>query len=94
MVVQDLIGFNEDIIIEPEWPIQQFKMDKDGNKIVMLSQDGMYVFVYSLLEFKGSEKPIQRFYFEKKPCSQMYQMEIINFKIENYTDIVNHIDKN
>ena len=56
--MQDLVGSLDDIVIDLEWQVQQFKMDSKGNKIVVLSQDGMYIFVYSLLEFKGSERPI------------------------------------
>lgn len=74
IVVKDLVGSMDDLHITPEWSIQEFKLNKTATQLVVLSQDGMYLFVYSLLDFKGNEKPLQKFYFEKRPCFLMHSL--------------------
>lgn len=49
---------DQEQVIEPCWPVSQIKMDRTGKMLVVLSQDGMFVFVYTLLNFKGNDKPI------------------------------------
>lgn len=37
------------------FPVSEFKMDSDGMRIVVLSQDGMYLYVYSTIMHNSND---------------------------------------
>lgn len=47
----------ESVIIKSlPWPVGEFKLDKKGARLVVVSKDGLYIFVYSLM-YNESKNP-------------------------------------
>jgi hypothetical protein len=82
-VYEDLIFNENNFEIEAPWPIAQLKFDKKGKKIIVLSQDGKFIFVYTTINFPGRDKPIQQFFLDKNPMTLSMVIEVIHWKFEN-----------
>ena len=48
-----------DLELQPAWKVQNMTFNKKGEKLIVLSENGEYLFVYSTLTFKGNSQPIQ-----------------------------------
>lgn len=57
--------------IKCPWKVGELKFDKRGEKLILLSFDGTQLFVYSTLNFKNNDQPVQKLWRDYK-ASEMY----------------------
>ncbi len=71
------------------WRVGDLKLTRNSQKLVVASQDGVYIFVYSTYKNQDNNEPIQKFCRHSKPTTFYHPIEIVeidaddeNFKLE------------
>ncbi len=67
-------------MIPLNWAISDIKFNKQGDKLVALSLDGIFIYIYSTLNFKNNYLPIQKFCTDNKACKIYNPIDIIELE--------------
>jgi hypothetical protein len=65
VIVQQYEEGYDQLNIKLPWKVQDLNFDKAGSKLVVISEDAIQIFVYSMLKFKNNDQPIQKLWRDR-----------------------------